>query len=142
MAKFRDMKEFVKIVKDFNDKESSDDDVNIFVKEFDAEYTLWITRNDAKAEFAKRHGHKKAQEVYEDVTSKKYGYINVHTVNIPNQDKRLWVGSAGRSLLENGGVERAWADDNKNIATIVLSTIGGFIGGAGLVIAVMSLNQP
>lgn len=138
MAKFNDMHQFVRIVREYNQRSDSDPLLRGLTE--DSPQVRWLERNEAIDTYAKQQNiaRNKSEEVYEDTV--KFGYIHPHSTGLPKQDKRLKVTPEGRHLLERGGVSRAWANNNSAIATIIISVIGGVVlGGITTAIALLSL---
>src|SRR3990167_10008258 len=137
MARFRDMRRFAEVVKNHNDNERNDPDMVAFAG--DDDWLLKINREEAQKQYQDKYNVSSitSQEVYEDVVSKPFGYVNVEST--PISEKCLWVGSKGRNLLKKGGLFKEYAKHNKDFLHLLLAFIGGLVGGVGVVVAILNL---
>jgi hypothetical protein len=103
---------------------------------------LRVDSDDAKKLYTEKYNvtPTEAQEVYEDVVSQKYQFVNI---DVRGRDTKLWVGTNGRDLLRrvwlfNTGKWKAYANESKDFLHLTLAFISGVvIGTAGLIITII-----
>lgn len=136
MARLRDMRDLIQLVKKSNDG---------YVRQFRTDYpkehiddklirTLLIDKDSAIEAFAKtlNGDEQKALDIYGDATSNRYKYIREPKTN--DYSQRAEVTSDGRGLIEKWrnlptGIVKDYINKNFSVLTIVISIIGGIIIG-------------